>query len=130
MPYPVVQVAVAPRERALLHERIERRFKQMLDEGFVDEVKKLRQRGDLHLDLPALRCVGYRQVWQYLDGEYDEATMIDRGIFATRQLAKRQLTWLRKWPGVRWFDSLDESLFESVLSYCEQVPENFTRFKP
>ncbi|MFC0445957.1 tRNA (adenosine(37)-N6)-dimethylallyltransferase MiaA [Pseudidiomarina halophila] len=130
LPYPVIQLAVAPQERKLLHDRIERRFKQMLDEGFVDEVKKLRQRGDLHLDLPALRCVGYRQVWQYLDGEYDEATMIERGIFATRQLAKRQLTWLRKWPGVQWFDSLDESLFESVLRYCEQVPENFTRFKP
>ncbi|MGQ4276733.1 tRNA (adenosine(37)-N6)-dimethylallyltransferase MiaA [Pseudidiomarina sp. E22-M8] len=130
LPYPVVQVAVAPHERKLLHDRIELRFRQMLTEGFVDEVKQLRQRGDLHLDLPALRCVGYRQVWQYLDGECDEATMVDRGIFATRQLAKRQLTWLRKWPGVKWFDSLDEELFAKVLDYCEQVPENFTRFKP
>ncbi|MDN7125522.1 tRNA (adenosine(37)-N6)-dimethylallyltransferase MiaA [Pseudidiomarina sp. 1APP75-32.1] len=130
LPYPVLQIAVAPADRKVLHERIEMRFRQMLQEGFVDEVKQLRQRHDLHLDLPALRCVGYRQVWQYLDGEYDEATMIDKGIFATRQLAKRQLTWLRKWPGVKWFDSLAGDLPEKVVSYCQQEPENFTRFKP
>lgn len=128
--YPVLQLAVAPQERQVLHERIALRFRQMLEQGFIDEVKALRERSDLHLDLPALRSVGYRQVWQYLDGDYDYETMVDKGIFATRQLAKRQLTWLRKWPGVRWFDSLAPDLVDQALSYCQEVPENFTRFKP
>lgn len=128
--YAVLQLAVAPQERQVLHERIALRFRQMLEQGFIDEVKALRERSDLHLDLPALRSVGYRQVWQYLDGDYDYETMVDKGIFATRQLAKRQLTWLRKWPGVRWFDSLAPDLVDQALSYCQEVPENFTRFKP
>lgn len=128
--YPVLQLAVAPQERQVLHQRIALRFRQMLEQGFIDEVKALRERSDLHLDLPALRSVGYRQVWQYLDGDYDYETMVDKGIFATRQLAKRQLTWLRKWRGVRWFDSLAPDLVDKALSYCQEVPENFTRFKP
>ncbi|WP_258807497.1 tRNA (adenosine(37)-N6)-dimethylallyltransferase MiaA [Pseudidiomarina sp. CB1] len=128
--YPVIQLAVAPAQREVLHERIALRFRQMLEQGFIDEVKALRARGDLHLDLPALRCVGYRQVWQYLDGADDYQTMVDKGIFATRQLAKRQLTWLRKWPGVRWFDSLAPDLLDQALAYCREVPENFTRIKP
>lgn len=130
LPYPVLQLAVAPQERAVLHERIALRFRQMLEHGFIEEVEALRARGDLHLDLPALRCVGYRQVWQYLAGQDDYPTMVDKGIFATRQLAKRQLTWLRKWPGVKWFDSLAPDLHQQVLAYCQQPAENFTRFKP
>ncbi len=128
--YPVLQLAVAPTEREVLHQRIALRFQQMLEQGFIDEVKALRERNDLHLDLPALRSVGYRQVWQYLDGDYDYETMVDKGIFATRQLAKRQLTWLRKWPGVKWFDSLAPDLTEQALAYCLTAPKNFTRFKP
>ncbi|WP_258239813.1 tRNA (adenosine(37)-N6)-dimethylallyltransferase MiaA [Pseudidiomarina homiensis] len=128
--YPVIQLAVAPAQREVLHERIALRFRQMLEQGFIDEVKALRARGDLHLDLPALRCVGYRQVWQYLDGDDDYQTMVNKGIFATRQLAKRQLTWLRKWPGGRWFDSLAPDLLDQALAYCREVPENFTRIKP
>lgn len=128
--YPVIQLAVAPLDRKVLHERIALRFEQMLEQGFLDEVKALRQRDDLHLDLPAMRSVGYRQAWEYLDGDIDYATMVDKGIFATRQLAKRQLTWLRKWPGVRWFDSLAPDLVEQALAFCREVPENFTRFKP
>ncbi|MCW8126703.1 tRNA (adenosine(37)-N6)-dimethylallyltransferase MiaA [Microbulbifer halophilus] len=96
--YDVHQLALLPRERALLHERIAQRFRRMLECGFVDEVKALRGRGDLHPDLPAIRAVGYRQVWQYLDGEFDYDRMVEAGIAATRQLAKRQLTWLRRWP--------------------------------
>jgi len=95
--YGIVQLALIPTDRAALHQRIEQRFNAMLDEGFVDEVKALRQRGDLDTDLPAVRAVGYRQIWAYLDGKctYDE--MQARGVAATRQLAKRQLTWLRGW---------------------------------
>ncbi len=103
------QFAIAPRERKLLHERIETRFDKMLAHGFLDEVKALMARGDLNKDLPAIRAVGYRQAWEYLSGDYDAQEMRAKGIAATRQLAKRQLTWLRRWPGVQWVYSQDES---------------------
>ena len=99
-----------------------------MEQGFLDEVKALRQRKDLHLDLPALRSVGYRQVWQYLDGEFGYDEMIDRGIFATRQLAKRQLTWLRKWPGVHWLDSEADNLVAQALAYCREAPQLFSQY--
>ncbi|WP_417657011.1 tRNA (adenosine(37)-N6)-dimethylallyltransferase MiaA [Pseudidiomarina aestuarii] len=124
--YPVLQLAVAPRERSTLHQRIEQRFRIMVEQGLIAEVEQLRLRSDLHLDLPALRCVGYRQVWQYLDGDFGWDEMIDRGIFATRQLAKRQLTWLRKWPNVQWFDSEADDLIEQAFAYCQTEPHSFT----
>jgi tRNA dimethylallyltransferase len=93
----LVQIAIAPRNRAILHQRIERRFHQMLDLGLIDEVRALFERKNLHSDLPAIRAVGYRQVWDYLEGRLAHTEMIERGIIATRQLAKRQLTWLRGW---------------------------------
>lgn len=96
--YDICQLAIVPRDRAILHERIAQRFQRMLDNGFIEEVKALRARGDLHRDLPAIRAVGYRQVWDYLEGESDYDQMVAAGIAATRQLAKRQLTWLRRWP--------------------------------
>ncbi|MDX1756463.1 MAG: tRNA (adenosine(37)-N6)-dimethylallyltransferase MiaA [Marinobacter sp.] len=105
LPYTVVQLAIAPSERRVLHERIRLRFLKMLDLGFLDEVRTLMARGDLTPDLPSMRCVGYRQAWTYLaeDGERD--TLVATGVAATRQLAKRQLTWLRKWPEVHWLAS-------------------------
>ncbi len=93
-----VNLALLPVDRQMLHQRIDERFRQMLAEGFIDEVENLYRRGDLHTELPSIRAVGYRQVWDYLVGEVDYATMVERGIAATRQLAKRQLTWLRGWP--------------------------------
>lgn len=105
--YRVQQLAILPRDRALLHQRIALRFERMLDNGFVDEVKALRARGDLHKDLPAMRAVGYRQVWEYLDGDTDYPQMLEAGIAATRQLAKRQLTWLRGWPDVHYIYAQD-----------------------
>ena len=90
-----VPIALTPSDRSVLHERIERRFDQMLDEGFIDEVIGLRQRWPLDAQQPAMRCVGYRQAWEYLEGAIDRATLRNKGIFATRQLCKRQLTWLR-----------------------------------
>ncbi|OMW50873.1 tRNA (adenosine(37)-N6)-dimethylallyltransferase MiaA [Burkholderia pseudomallei] len=93
-----VPVALEPSERAVLHARIAARFDAMLEAGFIDEVERLRRRDDLHLGLPSMRCVGYRQAWEYLDGCTDYRTMRDKGIFATRQLCKRQLTWLRAMP--------------------------------
>ncbi|CAN7343731.1 tRNA (adenosine(37)-N6)-dimethylallyltransferase MiaA [Polaromonas sp. LjRoot131] len=91
-------VSLEPQDRAWLHERIALRFDAMLAAGFIDEVKTLRARGDLNPDLPSMRCVGYRQAWEALDGDYPMAELRDRGIFATRQLAKRQITWLRSMP--------------------------------
>ncbi len=105
LPYQVHQFAIAPVSRELLHQRIELRFHQMLDAGFETEARALFDRGDLHTDMPAIRCVGYRQMWSYLSGEIDYDEMVYRGICATRQLAKRQMTWLRGWGSVQWLDS-------------------------
>ena len=107
LPYQVLQFAIAPEDRTILHERIELRFKKMMDLGFKAEVEKLFARPDLHLDLPSIRCVGYRQMWEHLQGQYDLDEAIYRGICATRQLAKRQITWLRGWKTpITWLDSL------------------------
>lgn len=104
LPNPVLRLVVAPSRREILHRRIERRFRAMLDAGLVAEVEALRRRPAMHAALPAMRAVGYRQVWQYLEGEIDHARMIERGIIATRQLAKRQLTWLRGLDDAEWLD--------------------------
>ncbi len=100
LPCKLTFLAMVP-ERPALHEIIAQRFHAMLAAGFVDEVSTLRVRGDLNVDMPALRSVGYRQVWEYLDEKYDYATMIEKAIAATRQLAKRQFTWLRSWPDLQ-----------------------------
>jgi tRNA dimethylallyltransferase len=103
-PWRVLKLALLPADRAPLHARIAERFDAMLAAGFLDEVRALKARGDLHADLPAIRAVGYRQAWQYLEGEFDAAELRDRGIFATRQLAKRQITWLRSELDARTLD--------------------------
>lgn len=95
LPFRVIKWVITPTDRQELHERISSRFYTMLDQGFVDEVKQLRARGDLKMEMPSMRAVGYRHVWAYLDGVLREKEMIERGIIATRQFAKRQLTWLR-----------------------------------
>ncbi|MBT1065931.1 tRNA (adenosine(37)-N6)-dimethylallyltransferase MiaA [Bowmanella sp. Y26] len=105
LPYQVFQFAIAPQDRDVLHNRIALRFDQMLAQGFEDEVKKFYARADLHLNLPSMRCVGYRQMWEYLDSRYDHQEMRYRAIVATRQLAKRQLTWLRGWQNIHWLDT-------------------------
>jgi len=99
LPFDLMSFALEPNDRAVLHERIARRFDIMLeDDALIDEVEVLRRRGDLHPGLPSMRCVGYRQVWEYLDGRIGYQDMRETGIIATRQLAKRQLTWLRAMP--------------------------------
>lgn len=115
LPYNVQQFAIAPATREQLHQRIALRFEQMMAAGFEAEARALFERGDLHTDLPSVRCVGYRQMWSYLEGEIGYDEMVYRGICATRQLAKRQMTWLRGWESVHWLDS-DEPLqaLESV----------------
>ncbi|HEY0722059.1 MAG TPA: tRNA (adenosine(37)-N6)-dimethylallyltransferase MiaA [Gammaproteobacteria bacterium] len=119
LPYRVVKLALAPGERPLLHERIADRFRQMVRGGLVEEVERLRARGDLHPELPSIRCVGYRQVWRYLEGEWDHDTMVERGISATRQFAKRQFTWLRSERNVEWFEATDGKLVDNTLKFLD-----------
>jgi tRNA dimethylallyltransferase len=102
---PHLPVVVCPRDRACLHARIAQRFEQMMASGFLEEVRYLHSRGDLTPALPAIRAVGYRQLWEHLDGETDLPAAIQRGLAATRRLAKRQLTWLRSWPGAVWLET-------------------------
>lgn len=112
----ILQFAITPKERSTLHTRIEFRYQQMVEQGFEQEVTKLKARGDLHDNLPSIRCVGYRQMWQYLNGEFDHKEMVFRGICATRQLAKRQLTWLRSWQNLHWLTTDDKKNLAQVLS--------------
>jgi tRNA dimethylallyltransferase len=113
-PWRVLKLALLPTERSVLHQRIAQRFDAMLAAGLLDEVRALRARGDLHAELPAIRAVGYRQAWQHLDGLIDAAGMRERGIFATRQLAKRQITWLRSDVGARLLDPDHPQLLASA----------------
>lgn len=110
LPYRVLQLALIPSDRAALHQRIEARFDAMLAEGLLAEVEALRRTYALTPDLPSMRAVGYRQVWAYLDGDIDMKALREQGIAATRQLAKRQLTWLRSWPGAVTLDCLAADL--------------------
>ncbi|ARU32857.1 tRNA (adenosine(37)-N6)-dimethylallyltransferase MiaA [Sulfuriferula sp. AH1] len=110
LPYRVLPLALMPSDRQVLHKRIAQRFDAMLGMGLLEELTGLRERYELHPDLPSMRCVGYRQVWSYQEGEYGYDEMRDRGIFATRQLAKRQLTWLRSMADAVMLDCLDEHI--------------------
>ncbi|OUS27750.1 tRNA (adenosine(37)-N6)-dimethylallyltransferase MiaA [Thalassotalea sp. 42_200_T64] len=115
----VLQFAISTTERAELHQRIELRYSIMLEQGFQAEVEQLMQRADLHENLPSIRCVGYRQMWQHLNGEFDYDEMVFRGVCATRQLAKRQLTWLRGWPNLTWLTTNDENNLQQVLQQLD-----------
>lgn len=126
--YPVYQFAIAPKQREVLHQRIAQRFDHMLEQPFEAEVRALYERGDLHPDLPSIRCVGYRQMWSYLAGEYDYPTMRERGIIATRQLAKRQLTWLRGWRGVQWFETGEQQLGARLQQALSAPAKRFAQY--
>lgn len=116
LPYRTLNIALVPSDRAVLHSRIATRFRQMMAQGLVDEVRGLRLRYALHAELPAMRCVGYRQAWQYLDDVINESQLYDTGVAATRQLAKRQLTWLRSTPNKLEIDCLSDGLVEQVMA--------------
>jgi tRNA dimethylallyltransferase len=122
LPFELLSFALEPGDRAVLHERIARRFDLMLeDDALLDEVEALRRRGDLHPGLPSMRCVGYRQAWEYLDGRIDYKTLRETGIIATRQLAKRQLTWLRSMPDRIVIDCLAPDATAQMLAHLEAV---------
>ncbi len=138
--YRVVQLAICPAERAILHQRIALRFAQMMAAGLLEEVRMLRERPDLHVGLPAIRAVGYRQLWRHLNGECSLDEAVKNAEAATRQLAKRQLTWLRKWPELNWIytdsagtraagevritplDSADQTPLALALNYLNESP--------
>ncbi|TLF47769.1 tRNA (adenosine(37)-N6)-dimethylallyltransferase MiaA [Halomonas urmiana] len=119
-PFRTLSIGLAPGDRGILHERIAQRFRAMLDAGLIEEVAALKGRGDLAASLPSMKSVGYRQVWSYLEGEIDRAELERLGIIATRQLAKRQLTWMRSWPGLEWVDSLGPDPLGEVLKLVRE----------
>mgnify|MGYP002041617943 FL=1 len=122
LPFTLVPIALEPSDRSVLHTRIATRFDAMLKGGaLLDEVKALRARGDLHLGLPSMRCVGYRQSWEYLDGTYGLTELRERGIAATRQLAKRQLTWLRSMDDRHIIDCLAPDAAGSILQQIKMA---------
>tara|TARA_B110000444_G_C18796847_1_gene575343 strand:+ start:341 stop:1255 length:915 start_codon:yes stop_codon:yes gene_type:complete len=121
LPYNLHFFAIQPEDRGVLHSQIETRFRQMLSQGLVDEVQALRSRGDLNHQLPSIKSVGYRQVWQYLDGEIEYDDMVERSIIATRQLAKRQLTWLRSWPSLQSLSDSSHQSVQRVLKYVDTI---------
>ncbi len=120
IPYQKIKLIIAPRDRGVLHEKIAQRFKLMLQQGFVEEVEALYRRGDLTVQMPSIRAVGYRQVWSYLDGEINVEEMQELGIIATRQLAKRQFTWLRRETDAFTFYTEEGHVFERVLEAVQQ----------
>lgn len=115
LPCRTMAIALAPPRRAELHQRIEHRFRAMLEAGLIDEVRALYARGDLSPELPSMRAVGYRQVWEHIEGKTSYNEMVERALAATRQLAKRQITWLRGWPECHWIDSGDTESLEEAL---------------
>jgi len=121
LPFRLVEFALVPSDRAALHRRIEARFEAMLEGGLIDELEALRKRYALRPGLPSMRCVGYRQVWQHLEGELDRNELRDLGIFATRQLAKRQLTWIRRMKQLRSFDCLTEDVGRTLQYFREEM---------
>jgi len=120
IPFQKIKLIIAPRDRAVLHEKIAQRFKQMLQQGFVKEVEALYQRGDLTVQMPSVRAVGYRQVWSFLDGEINREEMQQQGIIATRQLAKRQFTWLRRETDAQSFYTEEADVYTRVLEYIQR----------
>lgn len=121
LPYDITSIALVPGERSVLHQRIATRFQQMLKDGLLAELRMLREKYPLHPDMTSMRCVGYRQAWQYMDGEISEAQLLETGIAATRQLAKRQLTWLRSTPDIIELDCLAPDLAQTVLGTLVQL---------
>lgn len=122
IPYRIFKLAVIAEDRAILHERISQRFDDMLAQGFMDEVKQLYARADLNTDLPAIRTVGYRQAWEHLDGKWTYQEMIEKAKTATRNLAKRQHTWLRSELEVTFFESTDIDILPKALKFLEDIP--------
>jgi tRNA dimethylallyltransferase len=122
--YRFVNLALVPQDRTWLHERIAFRFKLMLAQGLIDEVKQIRQKWNLNSSFPSMRCVGYRQVLEYLQGNYEYKYLCDKVIAATRQLAKRQLTWLRHWDGAMCYDPKNAAFNDEIMAKVREILDN------
>jgi len=122
-PYTPIRIALLPEDRAALHERIALRFDAMLEAGLVDELRGLRETYGLEAELPSMRCVGYRQAWDFIENRISRAELREQGIAATRQLAKRQLTWLRGMSDYTEFDCLAANVGDLVLEYVRRELE-------
>ncbi|MFT4058558.1 MAG: tRNA (adenosine(37)-N6)-dimethylallyltransferase MiaA [Legionella sp.] len=123
-PYRFINIALFPQQRSWLHERIALRFDQMLAQGFIAEVQQLQQKWALTMNLPSMRCVGYRQTLEYLQGDYNQNILRDKGIAATRQLAKRQLTWLRHWENVLYYDPQNTPFRDEIVAKTREILDN------
>ncbi|MBI3570013.1 MAG: tRNA (adenosine(37)-N6)-dimethylallyltransferase MiaA [Gammaproteobacteria bacterium] len=121
LPYRLIKIALWPQDRKKLHARIEQRFRVMLEQGFLPEVEKLYARGDLQASMPSVRTVGYRQIWEYLTGKINYSEMIEQALAATRQFAKRQITWLRRYPDIRAFDSNNSIPVRESQDYLREM---------
>lgn len=121
VPFQLLNFAISPLERPILHERIAQRFSLMLEQGFKEEVEGFYSQEGLNSALPSMRCVGYRQMWEYLAGSLNYEEMVERGIIATRQLAKRQLTWLRGWSDVKWLETGKENNLDIILNIYKKA---------
>lgn len=121
LPYRLIKIALWPQDRQILHSRIEKRFHDMLERGFLPEVEKLYTRGDLKASMPSIRTVGYRQVWEYLTGNINYSQMTEQALAATRQFAKRQITWLRSYPNVRVFDNNNRMTVQECQNYIRET---------
>lgn len=121
LPYKIIPIALVPSDRVVLHQRIATRFAEMLKQGLVDELRGLRKKYDLHANMTSMRCVGYRQAWEHIDGRITEAELLEKGTAATRQLAKRQLTWLRATPDIIELDCLAPNLVQTVLNRIDHL---------
>ena len=127
--YFFVNFILFPEHRSWLHQRIEQRFDQMLSEGFIEEVKQLQQKWHLTMNLPAMRCVGYRQVLEYLQDKYNYSVMREKGIAATRQLAKRQLTWLRHWGEAQYYDPQHAAIYDEIVAKIGKILDNSPKYE-
>lgn len=127
LPYPLKKIIISPADRQVIHKRVKRRFMEMIELGLVEEVRGLYRREDIDASLPAMRMVGYRQVWRYLEGLINRQQMLEHAIVATRQLAKRQLTWLRAESNSHWFDSTNVQLLDKILKFLKEDSNLFVR---
>lgn len=123
-PYRFINLALFPEQRSWLHERIATRLDQMIAEGFIDEVRALNNKWQLKDHMPSMRCVGYRQVLEYLNGDYDKALLRDKALAATRQLAKRQLTWLRHWDDALFYDPMSATFSAEIIATIGEILDN------
>jgi tRNA dimethylallyltransferase len=122
LPNRIIKLVISPGERRIIHQRIKQRFYAMVELGLLNEVRLLYERGDLAPTMPSMRMVGYRQVWKYLEGKLDYQRMLEHAVIATRQLAKRQMTWLRAEHDAMWFEAAADDMLDNTVKFITRDP--------